>query len=417
MSKKFFLIGLIAWSGFGTAFAQSEFPDDRIDIDFNILPSNEIVNETGGRAIVVRRKPRGIRRCDTPDDCPPAIVVNVDNGNTAIRGKTNVQSLYVGGKPIISDNGIWLGSNENLRGPQGVQGPKGDQGAGCKVSDDHIVCGDYKISLESIRGPKGDTGDQGIQGPSGLRGPQGIQGPKGDTGNTGPAGPQGPTGDTGEGCRIADGNLVCGSTQVTIESLRGPQGFAGAKGPKGDKGDPGAGCKVDSGKILCGDYQIAFELLRGPKGDKGEQGITGPKGDKGDPGVPGAKGDKGPAGESCIRGASIYPACLDGLKSQALFKTTVSSEVEGSRNCKPFDSGYLKRFFNRCPASHPYAISGSCDLDYVPVNSNERVQLIGSYPDYSGKGWTCAMTANDGPTCLDASIKVWLTCSSIRTEF
>lgn len=286
--------------------AQSEFPDDRVDVDFNLFPSNEYVNETGGRSIVIRRKPKGVRRCDTPDDCPPAAIVNVDNGNMNIKGKANVQSLYVGGKPIISDTGIWLGSNENLRGPQGVQGPKGDHGTGCTVEDGYIICGSYKISVESFRGPQGDAGEQGVQGPTGPRGPQGAQGPKGDTGNTGASGPQGPKGDTGEGCKIADGNLVCGVSKITVESLKGPQGPEGARGFKGDKGDSGAGCKVDGGKIICGEFQIALETLVGPKGDAGAKGDTGAQGAKGDKGATGDKGvpgDRGPQGERGLTGA------------------------------------------------------------------------------------------------------------------
>jgi hypothetical protein len=486
MSRKLLLIALLFGSGFGTAYAQSEFPDDRIDVDFNLFPSNEFVNETGGRSIVIRRKPKGVRRCDTPDDCPPAIVLNVDSGNTSIKGKTNVQSLYVGGKPIISDNGIWLGSNENLRGPQGVQGPKGDQGTGCKVADDYIVCGDYKISLESLRGPKGDTGDQGAQGPAGSRGPQGIQGPKGDIGNTGPSGPQGVKGDTGDGCRIADGNLVCGATQITIESLRGPQGFSGAKGPKGDKGDPGAGCKIDGGKILCGEYQIALETLRGPKGDKGDQGIQGiqgvqgskgdkgdqgtqgakgekgdqgipgiqgSKGDKGDTGVPGpqgpkgekgdqgiqgvqgssgGKGDKGdqgiqgiqglkgdagatgPSGEGCVAGASIYPRCLDGLKSQTLLVVTTSETIRPDWECRSQGGSYLTKYWGQCPASHPNVIAGSCEHRWT-TDSVGSANLIASEP-ISTNGWQCEMATKDAQGCFNVAVRVWLTCTSVGTQ-
>lgn len=56
----------------------------------------------------------------------------------------------------------------------------------------------------NIKGPKGDTGEQGIQGekgdtgPQGPQGEQGIQGPKGDTGATGPAGADGAKGEKGD---------------------------------------------------------------------------------------------------------------------------------------------------------------------------------------------------------------------------
>jgi hypothetical protein len=282
--------------------SQGEFPNDRIDVDFNILPSNEYVNETGGRAIVIRRKPRGVRRCDTPDDCPPAMIINVDNGNTNIKGKTNVNALYVNGRPIIGETGEWLGSVENMKGPQGIPGPQGPQGSGCRVEDSFIVCGDYKISFETLRGPNGDQGDTGPQGPQGARGPQGLTGPKGETGNTGPIGPVGPKGDPGESCKMQDGNIVCGGQKISIESLRGPQGIEGPRGIKGDKGESGAGCTIQDGAISCGEFQIALETLRGPQGPKGDTGPTGPKGDKGDMGDTGATGPQGPKGETGPQG-------------------------------------------------------------------------------------------------------------------
>lgn len=83
---------------------------------------------------------------------------------------------------------------EGLRGPQGIQGPKGDTGA------------------TGPQGPKGDKGDTGATGPKGDTGATGATGPKGDTG------PQGPKGDTGP---------------------QGPQGIQGPQGPQGPKGDKG----------------------------------------------------------------------------------------------------------------------------------------------------------------------------------
>ncbi|EDW9588793.1 hypothetical protein AVA06_004192 [Salmonella enterica subsp. enterica] len=100
----------------------------------------------------------------------------------------------------------------------------------------------------SIKGEKGDTGEQG---------PQGIPGPKGDKGDTGPQGIPGPKGDTGpQGLK--------GDTGPKGDA--GPQGDTGLTGPKGDKGDTG---------------------LQGEKGDTGLQGIPGPPGKDGAPGLPG----------------------------------------------------------------------------------------------------------------------------------
>ncbi|ECV5893762.1 hypothetical protein F2K41_10185 [Salmonella enterica subsp. enterica] len=100
----------------------------------------------------------------------------------------------------------------------------------------------------SIKGEKGDTGEQG---------PQGIPGPKGDKGDTGPQGIPGPKGDTGP-------RGLKGDTGPKGDA--GPQGDTGLTGPKGDKGDIG---------------------LQGEKGDTGLQGIPGPPGKDGAPGLPG----------------------------------------------------------------------------------------------------------------------------------
>lgn len=77
---------------------------------------------------------------------------------------------------------------EELRGPEGRQGPTG---------------------LTGDQGPHGDTGEQG---PPGLKGEPGVAGPKGDRGSAGAQGNVGP---------------------------EGPEGKDGERGPKGDKGDRG----------------------------------------------------------------------------------------------------------------------------------------------------------------------------------
>lgn len=129
-------------------------------------------------------------------------------------------------------------------GPQGLQGPKGDAGP---------------------QGPKGNTGSQGLQGPKGDTGPAGPQGPKGDTG------PQGPKGDTGP------------------EGQQGPKGDTGATGPQGPKGDTGS---------------QGPQGVQGPQGPKGDTGDTGPQGPKGDTGETGPQGPEGPQGPQGPAGAS-----------------------------------------------------------------------------------------------------------------
>lgn len=102
--------------------------------------------------------------------------------------------------------------------------------------------------LESLKGEKGDPGEQGPRGLIGPQGPQGEAGPTGPQGETGATGPQGPQGATG------------------------PQGPQGEQGIQGEKGDTGA---------------------TGPQGPQGERGLTGATGANGLPGEDGYTPVKG----------------------------------------------------------------------------------------------------------------------------
>ena len=85
--------------------------------------------------------------------------------------------------------------------------------------DDGTLKGDKGDTGE--QGPKGDKGDTGEQGPQGI---QGEQGPKGDKGDTGEQGPKGEKGDAGE------------QGPQGIQGIQGEKGDAGEQGPKGDTG-------------------------------------------------------------------------------------------------------------------------------------------------------------------------------------
>lgn len=97
-------------------------------------------------------------------------------------------------------------------GPQGENGQsayelwKSQEGNSDKTEDDF---------LNSLKGEKGDAGQQGPKGDKGEQGVAGAKGDKGEKGDTGAQGPQGEKGDTGE---------------------QGPAGNDGAAGAKGDTG-------------------------------------------------------------------------------------------------------------------------------------------------------------------------------------
>lgn len=106
--------------------------------------------------------------------------------------------------------------------------------------------GSMEVKLESFRGPKGDRGETG---PIGPQGPKGEKGDKGDRGEKGDTGPQGETGAKGDAFTFNDFTLEQleslrgpkGDTGAT-----GPQGTEGAVGPQGAKGEPGKDAVIDA---------------------------------------------------------------------------------------------------------------------------------------------------------------------------
>ena len=175
--------------------------------------------------------------------------------------------IITSGKLNKLEDGI-TGVNQKVKNIALTPGPKGDKG-------DPFTYADFTAEqLASLKGEKGDRGEQGPKGDKGDQGPQGEQGPKGDTGDTGPKGdigPQGPKGEQGE---------------------QGPQGIQGEVGPKGDTGPQG------------------LQGIQGEQGPQGEQGIQGPKGDTGE------RGPQGPAGQ-------------DGLTTQVRVNGTTYTQVDG----------------------------------------------------------------------------------------
>lgn len=176
-------------------------------------------------------------------------------------------------------------------GPQGPPGPQGERGVTYtpSVSPDGVINWTNDGGLNNppsvdIRGPKGDTGEQGEvgpQGPAGQTGPQGIPGP---TGPQGPEGPSGPRGGTG------------------------PQGATGQTGPQGPQGAVFIPSVSETGDIswansggLANPETVNIRGPQGLKGDTGPQGEAGEQGPQGPTGPQGLKGEQGPAvGENLL---------------------------------------------------------------------------------------------------------------------
>lgn len=367
-----------------------------------------------------------------------------------------------------------LKGDTGARGPQGPAGPQGVAGPigpGCTISQSgDVQCGSATaVNVRGPQGPQGPKGENGATGPAGpqgvagpvgsgctisqsgdiqcgsaaavnVRGPQGSPGPKGETGATGPAGPQGAAGPAGVGCTIAqNGELRCGTSPAV--NVRGPSGPAG---PKGDPGTPGPqgpsgqSCSIAAnGDIQCGSLPaVNVKGPAGPQGPKGESGaqgpagagctisvagtvscgsgpsvnVSGPKGEKGEKGDKGDTGSRGPAGESCVQGASIYPGCLNGIKTQNLFKIIGGQTLEV--NCESFGGGYKKKFVQRCPTDYPRIVSGGCEQRIGTVS----MSFVSSEPIKDGDGWRCEASEETLSACQQTTVKVWVTCTNVGVD-
>lgn len=295
-----------------------------------------------------------------------------DKGDQGIQGIQGLKGDTW--KPTVDSNGnlSWAINNTtstpstiNIKGPQGIQGPKGDTGAQGLKGDK----GDQGIQgvkgEQGVQGPQGLKGDPGIQGPQGERGPQGIQGVQGPAGNgqsyvvfheyfiskegqtlfTWDDGYVYPIGINAikvylNGIRVSNRifNEVSGNSinfkiglnaedKVFIEAMqavidlqgpKGEQGIQGIQGPKGDqgiqgpKGDTGASGtngftwrpSIDSSGNLSwiNNGSTTIPTAVNIRGPQGIQGLQGPKGDTGAQGIQGPQGPKGDTGSTGVQG-------------------------------------------------------------------------------------------------------------------
>ena len=113
------------------------------------------------------------------------------------------------------------------KGSDGVKGDPGDSGLSAfDIAKMNGFVGNESEWMNSLVGPKGDTGLKGDKGDKGDTGPQGIQGTKGNTGSQGPKGDQGNIGPQGE------------------IGPKGDTGSPGIQGPKGDTGNAGSNANI-----------------------------------------------------------------------------------------------------------------------------------------------------------------------------
>ena len=256
-----------------------------------------------------------------------------DTGEQGIKGDTGERGATgaTGPKGDTGEQGIKGDTGE--RGPQGPKGdtgergPQGEDGTGVSikgsvddeiklpttgntVGDGYLVNGvlyiwdgiQWNNTGADIKGPKGDTGEQGIKGDTGERGPQG---PKGDTGERGLQGIKGEKGDTGEKGATGDRGL---------QGEQGPQGVKGDTGAQGPTGPTGTAAIISSvsattlaagatATVTMGGTDSNRTFLFGiPQGATGAQGLKGDTGERGATGEQGLQGSPGTSAQ--ITGAT-----------------------------------------------------------------------------------------------------------------
>ena len=160
----------------------------------------------------------------------------------------------------------------NIKGPQGVQGKKGDPGTGITIKGKY----DSLSALQAAH-PKADEGDAYM---------------------------------AGTNLYVWNGSawIDCGNVQ----------------GPKGDKGDTGS--KGDA--FTYADFtQEQLASLKGPKGDKGDTGAKGSTGATGAQGPQGPQGVQGPAGNAATITIGSVTTSAPGTSAQVTNSGTSSAAV------------------------------------------------------------------------------------------
>lgn len=226
------------------------------------------------------------------DGVPVGSLVMIDTGD--VNDEDNAK-LYVKGDEAytyITDlsGATGLTGPQGEQGPQGIQGPKGDKGdagaAGPKgdKGDPGAAGADGKSAYQlwteldgnadkseddffaSLKGAKGDTGEQGPKGDAGAQGPKGDKGDPGAKGDKGDTGTKGDTGARGTVTLLARIDVMSGAT-INVTDLVIPDGVVPAINDYvlDIKGDMYLITALATGTVTVGDALPVN--LKGPQGD------------------------------------------------------------------------------------------------------------------------------------------------------
>ena len=138
--------------------------------------------------------------------------------------------------------------------------------------------GTYEQWLSSIKGEKGDKGDQGLKGDKGDTGEKGDKGDTGEKGDTGDKGDKGDKGDAGRSVsKIEKTSSEGGVDTYTITFSDGTKTTYTIT-----NGKDGKDCEVtisEDGFWVINGVKTTVRA-QGDEGDKGDKGDTGEKGEK-----------------------------------------------------------------------------------------------------------------------------------------
>lgn len=312
-------------------------------VDFNQVDSNDPDDYTWSRfqGLQGEQGTQGIPGQNGDDGKTSYLHIKYsDNGTSFTANNGETPGKYIGTYVDFNQTDSTTFSDYTwvkIEGPQGIQGPKGDNGiqyyTWLKYADtptsgmsDDPAGKDYiglaynkttptessKYSDYTWSKIKGEKGDQGIQGPSGENGQTLYTWVKYATSASGANMSDNPTNKTYIGLAYnkttaTESNNANDYQWSLIKGDKGDKGDTGEQGPQGDKGETG-----DTGP-------------QGPQGDKGDIGETGPQGPKGDKGDKGEQGDTGPQGPQGPQGQNGRTYTLE--SDSIVIKRTINGDM------------------------------------------------------------------------------------------
>lgn len=289
--------------------------------------------------------------------------------------------------PSVSDEGVisWTNNGDlpnptsvNIRGPQGIQGSKGDA-ATVSVGETTTVdpgteasvtnSGTSSAAVFNFSIPKGEKGDQGIQGNKGDPGEAatieigttttGLPGSQASVTNSGtsekavfnfsiPKGEKGNTGDTGprgEAATVSVGTTTTGdpggSASVTNSGTSSDAvfNFVIPRGQQGTPGQDGITPTISAGTTTTGDAGTNASVTKDPSSTESEAvfNFTIPRGDKGDTGETGPQGSAATVsiGTTTTGNPGTSASVTNsGTSSEAVFNFTIPKGDTGSPGAK-----------------------------------------------------------------------------------